>query len=96
MEGSAVMVTVGAALVTEQLWNTYEPLSVPLVHVRVWETQVEGDVTEDDWYAVTEEPSLMVPPHGRLQGAAVTLTVTDWSGDVPPGPVHWKVKVVFE
>lgn len=26
----------------------------------------------------------------------MTVTVTDWSGEVPPGPVHWKVKVVLE
>lgn len=25
-----------------------------------------------------------------------TVTVTDWSGEVPPEPVHWKVKVVLE
>lgn len=28
--------------------------------------------------------------------AALTSTVTEESGEVPPGPVHWKVKVVFE
>ena len=26
----------------------------------------------------------------------LTFTVTDASGEVPPGPVHWKVKVVAE
>ena len=29
-------------------------------------------------------------------GAAFTFTVTDARGEVPPGPVHWKVKVVAE
>ncbi len=28
-------------------------------------------------------------------GGAPTVTVTDWSAEVPPGPVHWKVKVVL-
>ena len=28
-------------------------------------------------------------------GAGPTTSVTDWRGDVPPGPVHWKVNVVF-
>lgn len=27
--------------------------------------------------------------------AAPTATVTDCIGEVPPGPVHWNVKVVF-
>ena len=27
--------------------------------------------------------------------AAPTVTVTDCSAEVPPGPVHWKVKVVL-
>jgi len=36
----------------------------------------------------------MVPPHGSAQGAGEpTVTVTDRSGEVPPGPVHWKVYV---
>ena len=29
-------------------------------------------------------------------GAEPTFTVTDATGEVPPGPVHWKVKVVAE
>ncbi len=29
-------------------------------------------------------------------GAEPTFTVTDARGEVPPGPVHWKVKVVAE
>ncbi len=37
------------------------------MQVRVWELQEEGAVTDDDWYAVTELPSLMVPPQGRVQ-----------------------------
>jgi len=28
------------------------------------------------------------------QDGGPTATVTDWSGEVPPGPVHWKVNVV--
>lgn len=33
--------------------------------------------------------------HVPLIGAG-TVTVTDSTGVVPPGPVHWKVKVVLE
>lgn len=31
-----------------------------------------------------------------LTTGAVTFTVTEARGEVPPGPVHWKVKVVAE
>jgi hypothetical protein len=34
--------------VTVQDWFVYEPESVPLLQVRVWEVQVAGDTTEDD------------------------------------------------
>lgn len=37
---------------------------------------------------------LVVVP--EQEAAAPTDTVTDCSAEVPPGPVHWKVKVVFE
>ena len=30
------------------------------------------------------------------EAGAPTVTVTDCSAEVPPGPVHWKVKVVLE
>ena len=45
---------------------------MPLLQVRVCEVQVAGAVTEADWYAVTEAPSAMVPPHGRVQEAGAT------------------------
>ncbi len=38
-----------------------------MLQVRVWELQDAGAVTDDDWYAVTELPSLMVPPQGDAQ-----------------------------
>ena len=89
---------VGAEPVTEQLWLVKLPEREPLVQTRVSDTdaQVVGEVTEGNWYAVTELPLAMVPPQGSAQEAAVTVTVTDWSGEVPPGPVHWKVKSVSE
>ena len=30
------------------------------------------------------------------EAGAPTVTVTDCNAEVPPGPVHWKVKVVLE
>ena len=37
----------------------------------------------------------MVPPHGSEQ-LAKTDTVADCRGEVPPDPVHWRVKVESE
>lgn len=37
----------------------------------------------------------MVLPHREQVAGAPTVTVTDWSGVVPPDPVHWKVNVVL-
>ena len=48
-----------------------------LLQFRVSKVQVEGDVTDGDWYATAELPLLMLPPHGRLheaEGATVTVT----------------------
>ncbi len=48
-----------------------------LLQVRVSKVQVEGEFTEDAWYAVAELPLLMLPPHGGLheaEGATVTVT----------------------
>ena len=52
-------------------------------------------------YGMYEEEPLgyvypFAEPHTPFTGAAPTPTVTDESGEVPPGPVHWKVKVVAE
>ena len=40
----------------------YEPESVPLVHMRDCETHWLPEATDDDWYAVTEEPFVIVWP----------------------------------
>ena len=72
------------------------PLKTPFVHVRACETQEAGGTTVADWYAVTEDPFATVPPHGSGHDDVVggpTGTVTDCTGEVPPGPVHWKVNV---
>ena len=67
-----------------------------MLQVRVCEVHVAGETTEEVWYAVTEAPLAMLPLQGRGQEAGgFTETVTDCSGDVPPGPVHWKVKVAL-
>ena len=65
------------------------------VRVSPTEAQVVGATTDEVEYAVTELPEAMLPPQGSVQGAVgVTLTVTDETGEVPVGPVHWKLKVV--
>ena len=48
----------GAEMVQEGA--VYEPERVPLVQVRDCEVQVCPYATEEDWYAVTEEPEVMV------------------------------------
>lgn len=49
-----------------QLALVYEPVSEPLLQVRVWLTQAlpEGALA---WYAVTDAPLATVGPHGAVQ-----------------------------
>ena len=69
--------TVVAATVQDSC--VYEPESEPAVQVRVCGVHVEGLVTDENRYAVTEPPLATEPPQGRAQEFALHCAV-----DPPP------------
>jgi hypothetical protein len=94
MPETALVETVGAAAAAVQEFEVW--LQVPLVQVKlqapVYPAEQEPEVPPEA-VAESEQPLMVVALH---DDGAFTLTVTDWSEDVPPGPVHWKVKVVAD
>ena len=51
----------------------YDPDNAPLEHERCSEVQVWPDGTEEDWYAVTEEPLATVCPLNVHEAAVPTV-----------------------